>query len=82
MMRYAGFWSRLWAMFVDWALLSAPAYLSMRLQKRWWLTVVLLFNRRKRALHDFIAGTVVIHTAPPALPDPDRLGILPMLDRR
>ena len=27
----------------------------------WSEVVVLLFNRRKRALHDFIAGTVVIH---------------------
>jgi uncharacterized RDD family membrane protein YckC len=26
--------------------------------------VVLLFNRKKRALHDFIAGTVVVETAP------------------
>ena len=43
---------------------------------------VLLFNCRKRALHDFIAGTVVIHTAPAPAPDPDRLGILPLLDRR
>ena len=25
---------------------------------------VLLFNKRKRALHDFIAGTVVVHVAP------------------
>jgi uncharacterized RDD family membrane protein YckC len=45
--------------------------------------IVLLFNRRKRALHDFIAGTVVVHTSPaPALGDPERLGILPLLDRR
>ena len=43
---------------------------------------VLLFNRRKRALHDFIAGTVVIHTAPAPAPDDDRLGILPLLNRR
>jgi uncharacterized RDD family membrane protein YckC len=28
----------------------------------WSEIIVLLFNRRKRALHDFIAGTVVIHT--------------------
>ncbi len=27
----------------------------------WGELVVLLFNRRKRAIHDFIAGTVVIH---------------------
>ena len=26
--------------------------------------VVLLFNRKKRALHDYIAGTVVVETAP------------------
>jgi uncharacterized RDD family membrane protein YckC len=48
----------------------------------WGELVVLLFNRRKRALHDFIAGTVVVHTAPAPAPDPDRLGILPLLDRR
>lgn len=28
----------------------------------WSEVVVLLFNKKKRALHDFIAGTVVIHT--------------------
>jgi uncharacterized RDD family membrane protein YckC len=47
--------------------------------------VVLLFNRRKRALHDFIAGTVVIHDLDkPRFPvlDPDRLGIRPLLGRR
>jgi uncharacterized RDD family membrane protein YckC len=27
----------------------------------WGEIIVLLFNKRKRALHDFIAGTVVIH---------------------
>lgn len=26
--------------------------------------IVLLFNKKKRAIHDFIAGTVVIHTEP------------------
>ncbi len=39
----------------------------------WSEMIVLLFNRRKRAIHDFIAGTVVIHsdTQPPiARPDP------------
>jgi uncharacterized RDD family membrane protein YckC len=30
----------------------------------WSEMVVLLFNEQKRALHDFIAGTVVIHTRP------------------
>ena len=29
----------------------------------WSEVVVLLFNRKKRALHDFIAGTVVVHKA-------------------
>jgi uncharacterized RDD family membrane protein YckC len=51
----------------------------------WGELIVLLFNRRKRALHDFIAGTVVIHDPDkPRFPvlDPDRLGILPLLDRR
>jgi uncharacterized RDD family membrane protein YckC len=51
----------------------------------WGELVALLFNRRRRALHDFIAGTVVIHVGPrstfPVL-DPDRLGVLPLLDRR
>jgi len=29
----------------------------------WSEVVVILFNKKRRALHDFIAGTVVIHTA-------------------
>jgi uncharacterized RDD family membrane protein YckC len=39
---------------------------SFRTVEQVWLwseIVVLLFNQRKRALHDFIAGTVVIHKA-------------------
>jgi uncharacterized RDD family membrane protein YckC len=38
-------------------------FIVMYLQQVWiWSeVVVLLFNRRKRALHDYIAGTVVIH---------------------
>jgi uncharacterized RDD family membrane protein YckC len=38
-------------------------FIVMYLQQVWiWSeVVVLLFNKRKRALHDFIAGTVVIH---------------------
>ena len=37
---------------------------AITLLRRVWIwseVVVLLFNRRKRALHDFIAGTVVVH---------------------
>jgi uncharacterized RDD family membrane protein YckC len=30
----------------------------------WGELIVLLFNRKRRALHDFIAGTVVIHAPP------------------
>jgi uncharacterized RDD family membrane protein YckC len=30
----------------------------------WGELIVLLTNRKRRALHDFIAGTVVVHTAP------------------
>jgi uncharacterized RDD family membrane protein YckC len=30
--------------------------------------LVLLFNRKRRALHDFIAGTVVLKVAPSARP--------------
>lgn len=51
----------------------------------WGELVVLLFNRRKRALHDLVTGTVLVHVSPgPGFPvlDPDRLGILPLLDRR
>ena len=33
----------------------------------WSEVVVLLFNEKKRAIHDFIAGTVVIKTRAPAL---------------
>jgi uncharacterized RDD family membrane protein YckC len=38
-------------------------FILMYLQQVWMWSevVVLLFNKRKRALHDFIAGTVVIH---------------------
>ena len=32
--------------------------------------VILLFNRKKRALHDFIAGTVVMEESPSAEPTP------------
>jgi len=40
-----------------------------KMQSVWFLSevVVLLFNRKKRALHDFIAGTVVAHKA--SIPD-------------
>lgn len=31
----------------------------------WSELIVLLTNRKRRALHDFIAGTVVVHTSPP-----------------
>jgi hypothetical protein len=31
----------------------------------WSEVVVILFNERRRALHDFIAGTIVVQTTPP-----------------
>ena len=39
--------------------------------------VVLLLNKKRRTLHDFIAGTVVLHLSAPA-PDPGsvREGVL------
>ena len=42
----------------------APGYNFLSYAMNMWIwseVIVLLFNRRKRALHDFIAGTVVIH---------------------
>jgi uncharacterized RDD family membrane protein YckC len=39
----------------------------------WSEVIVLLFNQRKRALHDFIAGTVVIHANPSMEPANPRL---------
>jgi uncharacterized RDD family membrane protein YckC len=40
----------------------------------WGELIVLLTNRKRRALHDFIAGTVVVHASPkvttPAVADP------------
>ena len=32
----------------------------------WGELIVLLTNRKRRALHDFIAGTVVVHATPDA----------------
>jgi len=41
-----------------------PAWYSLvsTLSQVWWWSefIVLLFNKRKRAIHDFMAGTVVI----------------------
>ncbi|MCZ7649451.1 MAG: RDD family protein [Planctomycetota bacterium] len=34
----------------------------------WGELIVLLTNRKRRALHDFIAGTVVVHASPRVLP--------------
>lgn len=41
----------------------------------WGEFLVLLTNRKRRALHDFIAGTVVVHASPKGTPSPanDRL---------
>jgi uncharacterized RDD family membrane protein YckC len=45
-----------WSRFVDWLSL---AWIASEL-------VVLLLNEKRRAIHDFIAGTVVVHTTPEA----------------
>lgn len=37
--------------------------------------VVLLFNEKKRAIHDFIAGTVVIHIPKPDIPDKSAVSV-------
>ncbi len=45
----------------------SPAYEVLSFALNVWIwseVIVLLFNRRKRALHDFIAGTVVVHSVP------------------
>jgi uncharacterized RDD family membrane protein YckC len=48
-------------------LLLYPAWYSLvsTLSQIWWWSefIVLLFNKRKRAIHDFMAGTVVIKKA-------------------
>lgn len=59
---------------LDWSALSArKAELSpyinqitlLSLVWTWSEVIVLLFNRKRRALHDFIAGTVVVENAQP-----------------
>lgn len=42
----------------------------------WSELLVLLFNEKRRALHDFIAGTVVVRTltGPAAMTGPVRVG--------
>jgi uncharacterized RDD family membrane protein YckC len=40
----------------------------------WGELIVLLTNRKRRALHDFIAGTVVVHVNPPASEAPKAAG--------
>jgi uncharacterized RDD family membrane protein YckC len=36
----------------------------------WSELIVLLTNRKRRALHDFIAGTVVVHASQDTAPEP------------
>jgi uncharacterized RDD family membrane protein YckC len=56
----SGFFARnelIWPLFPSW-------YKYYDISSQIWIwgeLIALLFNRRKRALHDFIAGTVVIH---------------------
>ena len=56
----AGFWGRgelLWPLYPTWY-----DYYNVTSQIWMWSElIVLLFNKRKRALHDFIAGTIVIN---------------------
>ena len=42
----------------------------------WGELIVLLTNRKRRALHDFIAGTVVVHAAP--TPAPQQVELRPV----
>jgi len=54
----------------------APGYNFLSYAMNMWIwseVIVLLFNRRKRALHDFIAGTVVIHAVSSIDPANSRL---------
>ena len=54
----------------------APGYNFLSYAMDMWIwseVIVLLFNRRKRALHDFIAGTVVIHAVSSIDPANSRL---------
>jgi len=57
--------------FVEWSKRmtdSAPSWLKpLQLIQNIWVWsefIVLLTNRKRRAIHDFIAGTVVIHKLP------------------
>jgi uncharacterized RDD family membrane protein YckC len=48
--------------------LAPPWYKPLQWAQTAWFwgeLIVLLTNRKRRALHDFIAGTVVVHTSPP-----------------
>lgn len=64
-----GYWAimeRYDAMRPEWTVLAEYLYLA-------WLAsevVSVLFNRRRRALHDFIAGTIVTHELPGAIVSP------------
>jgi len=53
---------------------SAPSWLKpvQDIQAIWFWgeLIVLLTNRKRRALHDFIAGTVVVHDLPETEPEP------------
>jgi uncharacterized RDD family membrane protein YckC len=55
--RYRTAWPRFWAGFVLWSSLA------------WWILEVatMLSHSKRRALHDFIAGTVVMRVTPPAV---------------
>jgi uncharacterized RDD family membrane protein YckC len=59
--RYAGFWRRLTAGTIDFVLFLPVTWL-LYFYFAWLASefIVLLLNRRRRALHDFIAGTVVV----------------------
>jgi uncharacterized RDD family membrane protein YckC len=47
--------------------LAPPSYKPLQIAQNIWFwgeLIVLLTNRKRRALHDFIAGTVVVHASP------------------
>jgi len=60
---YAGFGKRLIASILDMVIWMPVFFIIELFYDVWYWSeiIVILFNKRNRALHDFLAGTVVIH---------------------
>jgi uncharacterized RDD family membrane protein YckC len=60
--------------------LAPPWYKPLQRAQTVWFwgeLIVLLTNRKRRALHDFIAGTVVVHSSPPPNTAPEPTATAP-----